>query len=186
MREGDRMTRLAEYRAFLEGKFHFSHASGIDVDPALMNPALKPMTRDMVRWALRKGRAALFANFGLHKTATQLELMRILGAHVEGPRLIVLPLGVRAEFANDAGRYFTGDYAISTRFIRRPEEVDDERPIYLTNYETVRDGKLDPNLFGACSLDEASVLRSYGSKTYQTFLTLFDLEALTVVAQGAA
>jgi hypothetical protein len=45
---------------------------------------------------------------------------------------------------------------------------------YITNYETVRDGKLDPALFTAVSLDEASVLRSFGSKTYQEFLPLFE------------
>jgi hypothetical protein len=59
------------------------------------------------------------------------------------------------------------------QFIRSAEEMTGPG-IYLTNYESVRDGKLDPNLFTAVSLDEASVLRSFGSKTYQTFLTLFD------------
>jgi DNA modification methylase len=170
------------YRELLESKFHFSHAIGIDVPVEAMNPALTPMTRDIARWALLKGRAAIFANFGLHKTVTQLELMRLLGTHVEGPRLIVLPLGVRGEFADDAAQYFTGAARITTRFIRRPEEIEDDRAIYLTNYETVRDGKLDPNLFGAASLDEASVLRSFGSKTYQNFLTLFDQVPFRFVA----
>jgi hypothetical protein len=168
------MSRLAEYRALLESKFHFSHSAGIDVPAAAMNPALKPITQDVARWALQKGRAAIFAAFGLHKTATQLEIMRLLGNHVEGPRLIVVPLGVRGEFAEQASLWFGGEQAVTTKFIRRPEDIEDDRTVYLTNYETVRDGKLDPNLFAAASLDEASVLRSFGSKTYQTFLTLFD------------
>jgi SNF2 family DNA or RNA helicase len=46
--------------------------------------------------------------------------------------------------------------------------------MYITNYESVRDGKLDVGLFTAVSLDEASVLRSFGSKTYISFLQLFD------------
>ena len=43
----------------------------------------------------------------------------------------------------------------------------------LTNYERVRDGDIRPDYFVATSLDEASVLRSFGSKTYQTFLDKF-------------
>ncbi len=45
--------------------------------------------------------------------------------------------------------------------------------IVLTNYERVRDGDIRPDYFAATSLDEASVLRSFGSKTYQTFLDKF-------------
>ena len=58
-------------------------------------------------------------------------------------------------------------------FVRRSDEVSGEG-IYLTNYESVRDGKLDPGLFSCVTLDEASVLRSFGSKTYQTFLSMWD------------
>ncbi|WP_253254112.1 DNA methyltransferase [Xanthomonas arboricola] len=82
----------------------------------------------------------------------------------------MVPLGVRQEFRRDAVKL-----GLETRFVRTSAEVDpDFDGIHLTNYESVRDGKLDPNLFSAASLDEASVLRSFGSKTYQQFLTLFD------------
>src|SRR5690606_6433646 len=50
----------------------------------------------------------------------------------------------------------------------------DEPGIYLTNYESIREGKLTPARFGVASLDEAAILRSYGSKTYQEFMPLFD------------
>ena len=50
----------------------------------------------------------------------------------------------------------------------------DDGGIFLTNYESVREGKLSVSRFRAASLDEADVLRSYGSKTYQEFLPLFD------------
>src|SRR5207248_10313153 len=68
-----------------------------------------------------------------------------------------------------------------TKFIRSTDELDGQQ-IYLTNYESVRDGKVDPNAFEAVSLDEASVLRSYGSKTFQTFLPLFDQVPFRFVA----
>src|SRR5690606_15802553 len=67
------------------------------------------------------------------------------------------------------------------RFVRRTEDIDGPG-IYVTNYESVRDGKLDGSGFTAVSLDEASVLRSFGSKTYQTFLTMFDAVPFRFVA----
>lgn len=161
------------YRAFLEGKISLAAETGFVVDPAEINPALKPFNRDIVRWAAAGGRRAIFAAFGLHKTAMQIEFMRLVGRHHPGNRLIVLPLGVRSEFMAEAAERFTGEYAVELRFIRSAAELDGDGPIYLTNYETVRDGKLDLSLFVAASLDEASVLRSFGSKTFQEFLPLF-------------
>jgi len=163
-----------DYLEFLQAKCKFSKALGIEIDPAEINPALKPHTRDIVRWAVAGGRRAIFAAFGLHKTATQLEIMRLIGAHESAMRLIVLPLGVRQEFKREIAERFTGDYGMDLRFIRRDSEIEDDRTVYMTNYESVREGLINPGLFHAASLDEASVLRSYGSKTYQEFLPLFD------------
>ncbi len=104
-----------------------------------------------------------------HNTVMQLETVRLTLAQSGGKYgLIVCPLGVRQEFVHDAVML-----GAIVRFVRTPAEMDGPG-IYLTNYESVRDGKLDPNLFDAVSLDEAAVLRSFGSKTYQSFLTLFD------------
>lgn len=59
-------------------------------------------------------------------------------------------------------------------YCRSMEEVEScDSSIVLTNYERVRDGDIRPDYFVATSLDEASVLRSFGSKTYQTFLDKF-------------
>jgi DNA modification methylase len=163
-----------DYIDFLKAKCKFSKAMGIEIDPAEINPALKPHTQDIVRWAVAGGRRAIFAAFGLHKTATQLEIMRLIGTHESAMRLIVLPLGVRQEFKREIAERFTGEYGMDLRFIRRDSEIEDDRTVYMTNYESVREGLLNPGLFHAASLDEASVLRSYGSKTYQEFLPLFD------------
>jgi DNA methylase len=162
-----------DYEAFLRAKIKLAPFTGFDVDPAEINPALKPHTRDIVRWMVKGGCRAVFASFGLHKTATQLEALRLVGARRPCMRLQVLPLGVRQEFFREVSERFTGDHAIDLRFIRSDSEIGDERTIYLTNYESVREGKLNPSLFGAASLDEASILRSYGSKTYQEFLPAF-------------
>src|SRR6185295_11124693 len=92
--------------------------------------------------------------------------------------LIVAPLGVRQEFMREAAVLGT-----PIRFIRTIEEAsqldfegrDPETVINLTNYETVRDGKLDPRAFTVVSLDEASVLRGFGgTKTFREFMRLFE------------
>lgn len=167
------MSAVLSYDDFLREKTQLAPATGFEVDPAEINPALKPHTRDIVRWMARGGSRAVFAAFGLHKTATQLEWHRLIGVHRPGLRLQVLPLGVRQEFFREVADRFNGEFSVSLRFIRSDSEIDDERTIYLTNYEPVREGKITPKLFRAASLDEASILRSFGSKTYQEFLPAF-------------
>jgi DNA modification methylase len=156
------------YRRFLEAKVATSATLGVAVDPGAVNPILKPHQRDIVRWMVQGGRRACFAAFGLGKTLIQLEAVRLTLEHAGGRGLIVLPLGVRQEFTRDAAML-----GIPVRFIRTVEEAD-ETGIYLTNYETVRDGKLDPRRFTVASLDEASVLRGFGgTKTFREFMRLF-------------
>lgn len=161
------------YEEFLRAKVKLASFTGFDVPLEAVNPALKPHTRDIVRWAVKGGNRAVFASFGLHKTATQLEILRVIGQHRPGLRLQVLPLGVRQEFFREVAERFKGDFAMDLRFIRSDSEIGDERTVYLTNYESVREGKVTPGLFRATSLDEASILRSFGSKTYQEFLPAF-------------
>ncbi len=87
---------------------------------------------------------------------------------VGGRGLIVAPLGVRQEFQRDAERL-----GIPLTFVQRTEDLG-ETGIYLTNYQAVRDGKLDPSKFTVVSLDEASILRSFGgTKTFREFMRLF-------------
>lgn len=168
-----------DYRAFLETKFKFESSSGFEIDPGRVNPVLKDHIRAIVPWGIKGGRRAFFLNFGLGKTGLQVETMRIIGQETGEPTLITLPLGVRQEFTGDVGRFFRGDHAVGLKFIRSADEIEpghgrgNPHPIYLTNYEPVRDGKLDPSAFVAASLDEAAVLRSFGSKTYQEFLPLY-------------
>lgn len=169
------------YLAFLERKIPVSQQDGFEVAIADINPALKDFTRLIVQWALRGGRRALFLNFGLHKTVTQIEIARLILKAGRGPVMIVLPLGVTHEFFDDAEHFFTGEFAVRLKFIRRTSEVD-PGAINLTNYESVRDGKVDPRVFGGVSLDEAAVLRGYGTKTFQEFLPLFAGVPLRFVA----
>ena len=159
------------YKEFLESKIELATESGFMVDPADINPALKPHQRDAVRWALKGGRRALFESFGLGKTIQEIEFCYQAVKHYGGRALIVLPLGVKQEFTRDAVEILGYD---QPEYCRTMEEVGKCRSrIVLTNYERVRDGDIRPEYFAATSLDEASVLRSFGSKTYQTFLDKF-------------
>jgi hypothetical protein len=164
------------YEEFLREKVAEAKVHGFDVDPGELNPQLKDHTRAMVRWMLAGGRRALFAAFGLHKTCAQLEAMRLIGARESGIRLITLPLGVRSEFFKDAARFFTGEYSVRLKFIRRADEVEDDRTIYLTNYESVREEILDIGALApvAVSLDEAAILRGFGgTKTFREAMAVF-------------
>ncbi len=167
-----------DYQAFLKGKVITAKKSGFDVLPEEINPRLLPHQRDAVAWACRGGRRALFESFGLGKSVQQLEWCRLVTEHNSGYALIVLPLGVKQEFARDAVQLLGWD--APPAYVRNMEEIRQhfaDQPVarvVMTNYERVRDGDIDPAFFTATSLDEASVLRSFGSKTYQTFLSKFN------------
>lgn len=164
------MTRdNADYHAFLRAKVPGSVFSGIEVADSDIHPILKPHQREIVKWIVLGARRACFASFGLGKSVIQLEACRIAREHTGGLALITMPLGVRQEFVRDAAML-----GIQTRFIRRLEEVECETDIHLTNYETVRDGKLDPSAFNVSSLDEAACLRGFGgTKTFREIMRLF-------------
>lgn len=168
-----------DYTDFLKTKFHFSQQFGVTIDADAVNPLLKPHQRDIVQWAVGKGRAAIFASFGLGKSFMQIETLRLLRANAGGRYLIIAPLGVRQEFKRDCEKL-----GVPIAFTRTSAEVYANTTdwLFITNYESVRDGKLDVNLFTGVSLDEASVLRSYRSDTYQTFLSIFDAVLYRFVA----
>lgn len=159
------------YREFLESKIDLATESGFVVDHSKINPALKPHQADAVAWALKGGRRALFEAFGLGKTVQEIEFCHQAAEHTGGRALIVLPLGVKQEFTRDAVELLGYEKPEYCRTMDEVKACDSQ--IVLTNYERVRDGDIDPSYFAATSLDEASVLRSFGSKTYQTFLDKF-------------
>ena len=162
----------SNYMDFLLSKMQIAKDSGFAVDAEAINPALMPHQKDAVMWALKGGRRALFESYGLGKTVQELEFCKLAAEHCDGQALIVLPLGVKQEFTRDAVRILGYE---APPYVTTMEEVKQHKDsrILITNYERVRDGDIEPKYFSATSLDEASVLRSFGSKTYQTFLQKF-------------
>jgi DNA modification methylase len=161
-----------DYNKFLQSKIKIEKEQGHEIHASGINPILKPHQKAIVEWMVKGGRRACFANFGLGKSIIQLETVRITRDISGGMGLIVIPLGVRQEFVRDSLEILKWEHA--PKFIRRIEEATDPNGIYMTNYETIRDGKLDPAEFTVATLDEASVLRGFGgSKTFREFMRLF-------------
>jgi hypothetical protein len=174
---------MPSYREFLESKAVIAPERGY-AGPVNLNPSLKPHARDIAAWMIRGGARACFASFGLHKTSIQLQVCEsLLDVYPGESALIVCPLGVRREFVKEQ---VARGFKRAPLYVRTNEEYEAARveghELFLTNYERVRDGGIDPNRFMVCSLDEAAVLRSFGSKTYQTFLPLFDRVRFKFVA----
>ena len=161
------------YQEFLEQKIDVAPLVGLDVQADKISSALKPHQRDSVLWALRGGRRALFAAFGLGKTVMQLEWARIVAERTGGQVLIVAPLNVRREFYDDATHILHQQPPVYVKTQAEAESLGARVPVVITNYERVRDGDIDPRRFAGVTLDEAATLRSFGSKTYQVFLDKF-------------
>ncbi len=169
-----------DYKEFLKTKIDIAKDSGFEVEKNEINKALKPHQKDAVIWALRGGKRALFESFGLGKTVQELEFCHQVIKKTGGKALIVCPLGVKQEFTHDAIELLG---YVAPEYVRNMEEVRNcKTDIMITNYERVRDGDIEPTYFSATSLDEASVLRSFGSKTYQTFLDKFKSVPYKLVA----
>ena len=169
-----------DYKEFLKTKIEIAKESGFEVDKSVINSALMPHQKDAVIWSLRGGCRALFESFGLGKSVQQIEFCHQVITHEGGKALIVCPLGVKQEFVRDAVEIL--GYK-APEYVRTMEEVlQSKADILVTNYERVRDGDIKPEYFTATSLDEASVLRSFGSKTYQTFLDKFKAVPYKLVA----
>ena len=121
-----------EYMDFLETKVEVASESGIEISPKEVNTILKPHQRDAVLWALKGGRRALFESFGLGKTMQELEFCRLAVKHTGGRALIVLPLGVKQEFAKDAKKLGIQ----IPPYVRTMEEM----PFSLENIPVVKEG----------------------------------------------
>ncbi|HEX8568194.1 MAG TPA: hypothetical protein VF648_21315 [Pyrinomonadaceae bacterium] len=175
---------VAEYLEFVRKKACIAQPAGFDITDDEINPLLKPHQKACVRWAVRGGRRALFESFGLGKSVQQLEILRLVLEKIGGGRgLIVAPLGVRQEFKRDAAML-----GLEIIFVRRTEELNCgycsgtgevacssthcpecsgtglRTGLFITNYESVRDGKLNPNLFAAISHDKNKKKQSRRSR----------------------
>jgi hypothetical protein len=136
------------YAEFLSRKQSRVEKPGRDVTAADIHPMLHDWQNELVQWAVRTGRAALWADTGMGKTVMQLEWARLSAP----TSLIVAPLAVCQQTVREAAKL-----GIEARYIRHHDAVD--RPgLYVTNYEQV--SNMLPGFFGAVVLDESSILKN--------------------------
>lgn len=150
-----------DYKDFLATKQTRHIQTGVIITNDDINPILFDFQRDLVRWALRKGRAAIFADTGLGKTFMQLEWARLTGEQA----LIVAPLSVARQTAREASRI-----GLDVKYVRHQTECDGAK-IFITNYEML--DNFEPAQFGAVVLDESSILKSLDGKTRQKLTEMF-------------
>lgn len=152
------------YEDFVLSKTPAHIACGIEADIELA-PHLYAYQADIVRWALRRGRAAIFADCGLGKTPMQLEWSRHVVAHTNGPVLLIAPLAVVPQSCREGAKF-----GVEVRQIRTPEEVDGPG-IYATNYDLL-------DRFTACEwagvvLDESSILKNFTGTIRNQLVSMF-------------
>lgn len=173
----DTPTRIAAYRQHLDSKINVQACEGIEVSIEQLHQALRTRPFEhqgaIVQWALKGGKRLIAAQFGLGKTSVACECMRQIHLATGGKTLIIGELNVKYQFQQvDAPRL-----GMNIEYVRNDAEVEAcQSPYMYTNYERVRDGAISPESlqqFIAVSLDEASVLADYGSKTFQIFCELF-------------
>ncbi len=154
---------LSAYQQFLQSKRMVVPASGIEVRSEDVNAALFGFQRQMVRWAVRKGRAALFADTGLGKTVMQVEWSRLLG----GRSLILAPLSVVFQTVAEAKSRLNVDI----HYTRSGDDLVDG--INITNYDML--DHFDPSAFKSVVLDESSILKNLDGKTRRQLTEMFAL-----------
>ena len=150
----------APYTSFLASKALRVEMRGPDCVAADVNPMLFPFQRDLTAWAVRKGRAALFADTGLGKTFMQVEWARLIGDRT----LILAPLAVARQTVREAAKL-----GIAVTYARSQAEASDG--ITITNYEML--DAFDASAFGAVVLDESSILKALDGKTRQRLTEAF-------------
>ena len=139
---------MSEYGKFLENKFKMNEDCGFKVAESDINPKLYDFQRAIVRWAVKKGRASIFADCGLGKSVMQLEWARVIG----GKCLILAPLAVSKQTVGEGRKI-----GITVNICESQEDV--KGGINITNYEKLH--KFDASAFDSVILDESSILKSF-------------------------
>lgn len=149
-----------EYEAFLAAKRLVDPMTGISALDAIP-PYFKPHQADITRWALRRGRAAIFAGTGLGKTLMELEWSRQVVKHTGKPVLSLAPLAVSNQHIREASKF-----GIQATIVRSQSDVRDGTSV--TNYQKLPHFNISQ--FGGICLDESSILKSQDGH-YRQLLT---------------
>jgi DNA modification methylase len=150
------------YDDFVAAKAITSQPTGFEASD--IGPHLFDFQRAIVEWACKRGRAAIFADTGLGKTAMQVEWARQVANSTGGRVLILAPLCVAQQTVEEAARWGT-----AVKYCRKESQADGD--IIITNYEMVE--HFDVTDYAGVVLDESSILKSHDSKTRAKIIEMF-------------
>lgn len=153
-----------DYKQFLENKKIIAHSQGIDIDRQKLHKMLFDFQKDLVWWALKKGRAALFTMTGTGKTLMQCEWAKQIHNQTGGDVLILAPLAVSSQTVREAKKI-----DLDINLCRSQKDV--KTGINITNYEILH--KFTPEKFEGIVLDESSILKAYDGKTRTEIIEAF-------------
>jgi hypothetical protein len=156
----ERMT----YEQFLRAKKPIAPSFGIPVQAEDIPSSLFDFQRHCAEFALEKGRAGIYLDTGLGKSAIELAFADRASRYMRQPALILTPLAVAEQMHREAEKF-----GLQAKVIREASQVSDG--INICNYDRL--GKLDASAFGAVVLDEASVLKSFTGKTTRALMEAF-------------
>jgi len=145
---------MNKYTQFLTNKI--KHAKPVGFECEAINESLFDYQKKIVRWSLKRGRAALFCDTGTGKTGMQLEWARHVHQHTGQPVLILAPLAVAQQTKREGEKF-----GIAVKVCETQADIADG--VNVTNYEKLH--HFTPETFGGIVLDESSILKSFDSKT---------------------
>lgn len=151
------------YQDFVSRKLETVAPAGLE-SPYRLPDSLFPMQRDLVSWALRRGRAAIFADTGLGKSRMQIAWADEVVRRTGGSVMILAPLAVAAQTVGEGA-----EIGVGITHCREPEDV---RPgINITNYDRIH--KFDCSGFVGVVLDESSCIKHHTARTFDQLVQAF-------------
>ncbi len=147
---------MDSYDEFLQRKLITVLPSGFDINQTELTDGLYEYQRDLVTWALKRGKAALFTMTGTGKTAMQVTWANIVHAHTGGNVLILAPLAVAKQTVREGEKF-----GIHVHYCRNATDVC--HGVNITNYEMLH--HFEECEWSGIVLDESSILKAFNGKT---------------------
>jgi superfamily II DNA or RNA helicase len=154
------------YQDYVYSKLSRVPATGMPHDGYVPAHGLFDHQRALVKWACRRGRAAIFADTGLGKSRMQLAWAEAVRLHTARPVLILAPLAVAPQTVAEGA-----EIGVAVKHCRDSSEIPNGACIVITNYDRLH--RFDPAMFGAVVLDESSCIKHHDAKTLRTLLEAF-------------
>jgi len=154
-----------KYEEFLKSKQFKNEFTGFEICDSKLNNNMFDYQRDIVKWALRKGRSAIFADCGMGKTLMQLEWAHQVHEYAKGDVLIFAPLAVAEQTVREGAKF-----GIKVNHANDMSEI--KKGVNITNYEKMDHFEISNATFSGIVLDESSILKNYSGKIRNKIIEL--------------